>query len=152
VGYGRARPLSSGPAAEEDVIHVELKPLLGDVDPAQVREARARVREALDRIVTRGGGETANRVQVVAGRVISWAVSRDLVDPAAAGVFAGLEKPAPTGIRSRVLSDDEIKRLWPAIADEPPREATFWEFAFRTGQRRGEIIGAMFEQFAAPHE
>lgn len=134
------------------LIRVELKPLLGDVDPTQVREARARVREAFDSIVTRGGGETANRLHVVAGRVISWAVSRDLVDPSASGVFAALEKPAPTHVRSRVLTDDEIKKLWPAIQQEPPREAAFWEFAFRTGQRRGEVIGATFEQFASPHE
>jgi integrase len=134
------------------LIRVELKPLLGDIDPAQVREARARVRAALETIVTRGGGETANRLHVVAGRVISWAVSRDLVEPAASGVFAGLEKPAPTCVRSRVLTDDEIRRLWPAIQDEPPREAAFWEFAFRTGQRRGEIIAATFDQFAFPQE
>jgi integrase len=134
------------------LIRVELKPLLGEVDPTQVREARARVRAALENIVTRGGGETANRLHVVAGRVISWAVSRDLVDPAASGVFAGLEKPVPTAVRSRVLSDEEINKLWPAIQEEPPREAAFWEFAFRTGQRRGEIIGATFQQFASPHE
>jgi integrase len=84
--------------------------------------------------------------------VISWAVSRDLVDPTASGVFAGLEKPAPTRVRSRVLRDDEIRRLWPVIHDEPAREAAFWELAFRTGQRRGEIIAATFEQFAVTHE
>src|SRR5262249_34237690 len=134
------------------LIRIELQPLLGDVDPTRVREARWRVREALDKIVARGGGETANRLRAVASRVISWAGSRDLVDPAASGVFVGLEMPVPTRPRLRVLTDDEIKRLWPAIQDEPPREAAFWEFAFRTGQRRGEILGATFEQFAAPQE
>jgi integrase len=148
-------PKETRPSTQREwarLIRVELKPLLGDVDPAQVREARRRVREALDRIITRGGGETANRLHVVAGRVISWAVSRDVIDPAASAVFAGLEKPAPSRIRSRVLGDDEIKALWPVIQEEPPREAAFWEFAFRTGQRRGEIMAATFEQFAAPHE
>lgn len=38
------------------------------------------------------------------------------------------------------------------MQDEAPREAAFWEFALRTGQRRGEILGATFEQFVAPHE
>ena len=61
-------------------------------------------------------------LHVVASHITSWAVSRDLVDPAASGVFAGLEKPAPTPARSRVLMDDEIRRLWPVIQDEPPRE------------------------------
>ena len=148
-------PKETRPSTQQEwarLIRVELKPLLGDVDPAQVREARARVREALETIVTRGGGETANRLHVVAGRVISWAVSRDLIDPAASGVFAGLEKPTATRVWSRVLRDDEIKRLWPAIQDEPPREAAFWEIAFRTGQRRGEIIAATFDQFAVPQE
>jgi integrase len=148
-------PKETRPSTQQEwsrLIRVGLKPPLGHIDPAQVREARARVREALETIVTRGGGETANRLHVVAGRVISWAVSRDLIDPAASGVFAGLEKPAPTRVRSRVLTDDEIGRLWPAIQDEPPREAAFWEFAFRTGQRRGEIIAATFEQFISPHE
>jgi hypothetical protein len=138
-------PKETRPSTQREwarLIRVELKPLLGDIDPAQVREARARVRAALEEIVERGGGETANRLHVVASRVISWAVSRDLVDPTASAVFAGLEKPTPTRARSRVLSDDEIRRLWPAIQEEPPREAAFWEFAFRTGQRRGEIMAA----------
>jgi integrase len=148
-------PKQTRPSTQREwgrLIRIELQPLLGDVDPAEVREARWRVREALDTIVARGGGETANRLRVVAGRVVSWAVSRDLVDPAASGVFVGLERPAPTCIRRRVLTDDEIKGLWPAILEEPPREAAFWELAFRTGQRRGEILGATFEQFAAPQE
>jgi integrase len=148
-------PKETRPSTQREwgrLIRVELKLLLGDVDPAQVREARWRVREALDKIVSRGGGETANRLRVVASRIISWAVSRDLVDPAASGVFVGIEMPVPTQARSRVLRDDEIKRLWPAIQEEPPREAAFWELAFRTGQRRGEILAATFEQFAAPCE
>ncbi len=108
--------------------------------------------EALDTIGARGGGETANRLRVVASRVTSWAVSRDLVDPAASGVFVGLEMPVRSQPRSRVLTDDEIRRLWPAIQDEPPREAASWELAFRTGQRKGEILTATFEQFATPDE
>lgn len=148
-------PRETRPSTQREwarLIRVELKPLLGDVDPAQVRQARSRVREALEKIVARGGGETANRVRVVASRITSWAVSRDLVDPAASGVFVGLEMPVPVRARSRVLRDDEIKRLWPAIQDEPPLEVAFWELAFRTGQRRGELLAATFEQFAAPHE
>jgi integrase len=77
--------------------------------------------------------------------------AEDLIDPAASGVFAGLEN-APSRIGSRVLGDDEIRALWPVIQDEPPRKAAFWEFAFRTRQRRGEIMAATFEQFVAPHE
>jgi integrase len=148
-------PKETRPSTQREwarLITVELQPLLGDVDPTHVREARCRVREALDKIVARGGGETANRLRVVASRITSWAVSRDLVDPAASGVFVGLEMPLPTRARSRVLSDDEIKRLWPVIQDEPPREAAFWELSFRTGQRKGEILAATFEQFAAPLE
>ena len=71
-------PKQTRPSTQKEwarLIRVELKPLLGDVDPAQVREACARVRQGLDKIVTRGGGETANRLHVVAGRVISWAVT-----------------------------------------------------------------------------
>ena len=68
-------PKETRPSTQREwsrLIKVELKPLLGDVDPAQVRQARWRVREALDKIVTRGGGETANRVRVVASRITSW--------------------------------------------------------------------------------
>jgi len=148
-------PKETRPSTQREwarLIKIELKPLLAEVDPTEVREARSRVRQALESITARGGGETANRVHVVGSRVISWAVSRDLVDPVATGLFAGLEMPAPTRARTRVLTDEEIKILWPAIQDEPPREAAFWEFALRTGQRRGEILGATFEQFAVPHE
>lgn len=148
-------PRETRPSTQREwarLISVELRPLLGDVDLRQVREARSRVRAAFEKIIGRGGGETANRLHAVASRVISWAVSRDLVDPAASGVFAGLEKPVPTAARSRVLTDDEIRKLWPAIQDEALRESAFWEFAFRTGQRRGEILGATFEQFVAPGE
>ena len=97
-------PTETRPSTQREwarLVKIELKPLLGDVDLTDVREARSRVRQALDGIVARGGGETANRLLVVASRVTSWAVSRDLVEPVASGVFVGLDKPALTRARSR---------------------------------------------------
>ena len=148
-------PKHTRPSTEREwsrIIRVELRPALGDVDLTRVRGARARVRAAFAAMLARGGGETAHRLQVFASRVTFWAVSRDLVDSAALGVFASLEKPAPTRARSRVLTDEEIGKVWRAMQDESPRESAFWEPAFRTGQPRGELLGTTFEQFAAPHE
>jgi integrase len=57
----------------------------------------------------------ANRVFEVIRRVFSWALEKDLL---AASPCVGLKKPGGESARDRVLSSDEIRSVWAALAGE----------------------------------
>jgi integrase len=50
-------------------------------------------------------------------------------------------RPAPERSRDRVLSDDEIRRLWLALDSEPVRIASVFKLAILTAARRSEVLG-----------
>lgn len=89
------------------------------------------VLDKLDRIEAKSQREHA----LVCARVFfRWAVAHDYIeiDPT-----AGLKK-APQTSRSRVLTDDEIRRIWRAT-DEPTPHNQIVRLLLLTGQRRNEI-------------
>ncbi len=90
---------------------------------------RKDVRALLDGIVARGCGPTANRTRAVLHRLFGWAVEVDLLD---ASPCAGLPRLVKETPRSRVLTDDEIKRLWPWL---PP----YGRLQLLLGCRGGEL-------------
>lgn len=147
----KARELSKlRPSTQKEwgrLIAKEIEPVLGAmVLDSDVRGARKRVRDATDAIVTRGSPYTACRTWEVVRRLIGYGIQRDLLDPSASGIFANMERPAEEKGRSRVLKDDEIKAVLKAIETEPPIMRVFWTVAFLTGQRRGEILAARWDQ------
>lgn len=78
----------------------------------------------------------ANRVLAVLKRMFRWALDRDLIQ---AHPAVGLTPPAPERTRDRVLTDAELRKLWPTfVAMGYP-----WGIAFRvlllTAVRRGEV-------------
>jgi integrase len=127
------------------LFHVEIVPTLANLDASQVREARRRIRELTDTIVARGARYTANRVWEVVRRIVGWGVSQDLLAPEASAVFANFERPALEKKRDRVLNHEEIRKVLAAVEQEPPITATFWRLLFLTGQRRGEVLAARWE-------
>jgi integrase len=129
------------------LIAVEIEPTIGTmVLDSDVRSARKRVRDTTDAIVTRGSPYTACRTWEVIRRLIGYGIQRDLLDPSASGIFANMQRPAEEKGRTRVLKDDEIKAVLKAVETEPPIMRVFWKLAFLTGQRRGEILGARWDQ------
>ncbi len=116
---------------------------------------RKDVREIRDNVAQKSGPIESNRVVSLFNRVMNWAVDEDHAkfNPAARLKKVGEEKR-----RERVLSGEEIARLWGELdaalgvdetkgglnaADLVAAEATrrAFKLLFLTGQRRGEVIG-----------
>jgi integrase len=56
-----------------------------------------------------------------------------------------VHKPARETARERVLSDEEIRRVFEALTDERPIIAALWELLFFTGVRPGSALAARWE-------
>ena len=102
---------------------------LGDI-------TRADVHDLLDAIVDRGSPVAANRILAALRRMCGWAVERGIITSSPCDK---VKPPTAERSRDRVLSDDELRRLWIAT------DAIGWPFRdlvrllMLTGQRRDEI-------------
>lgn len=124
-------------------------------DRRYVEIERREVREVRDRVLVGSGPIESNRVVALFNRVMNWAVDEDRAkfNPA-----ARLKKVGDERRRERVLTSDEIKRLWrewdqPLTVDHEVGGLTEADLAAAvavrralklllvTGQRRGEVIG-----------
>jgi len=70
----------------------------------------------LDAVADRGAVVKANRVYAHAHRFFRWCVSREII---AISPMNGLEKPGGETSRDRVLSDDEVVKVWKAAGAVP---------------------------------
>jgi integrase len=78
----------------------------------------------------------ANRTKAILSRFFRWLADRDVI---AASPCVGVARPSKERPRDRVLSDDELRRLWLACeALDDPAKACI-RLLILTGQRRGEI-------------
>ena len=97
---------------------------------------RADVHELLDGIVDRGALIVANKTLAALRRMCGWAVERGIITTSPC---EGVKAPSQERSRDRVLSDDELRRVWTAC------DAVGWPFGplvhllILTGQRRDEV-------------
>ena len=94
--------------------------------------------EVLDEAVDRGAPIAANRTLAAIRKLFNWAVGRDVI---AVSPCAGLKAPSPEQSRDRVLSDDEIRKLWKAAELQGHPFGTMVQLLLLTGQRRSEVAG-----------
>jgi integrase len=80
---------------------------------------RRDVRDVLARIVDRGAPIAANRTLEIIRKMFNFGISHDWLEHNPA---ARIEKPGVEHTRDRVLTDDEIRRLW-AVLDRVPNTA-----------------------------
>jgi integrase len=80
----------------------------------------------------------ANRTHAALSRFFRWLCERDVI---VASPCIGVPLPSKETPRDRVLSDEELRRLWLACADLDGRESACVRLLILTGQRRGEIAG-----------
>ncbi|MGH9204477.1 MAG: tyrosine-type recombinase/integrase, partial [Vicinamibacterales bacterium] len=149
-----------GCAEEERVLNVDVLPFWKD---RSVRELTRRdVRALVAPIVDRGSPIMANRVLAVVRRMLNYGIRNDWLDANPASL---IDKPGNEVSRERVLTDDEIRRLWRLLsrqpttaeraapgrkrskgtADDPicpvaPPLAAAMKIRFLTAQRGGEVI------------
>jgi integrase len=155
-----AKPRKRSAAEDERVLRVDVLPRWKG--RAVQSLTRRDVRDVLDRIVERGAPYAANRTFEVVRRMLNWAVEQDWIDASPA---SHVKKPSKEYARDRVLTDDEIRKLWrclshfrataqkrapgrkhaPSDPDDPfcplsPRLAAVQKVRLLTAQRGGEVL------------
>lgn len=119
-----------------------IKPAIGKLKVASVSFSDV---DRLHRKVTKGGAPyRANRIAALLSKMFSLAIKWDMrVDNPVKGVERNQEQR-----RSRYLSSDELQRLTAALATHPNQlAANAIRLLLLTGARRGEVLGAKWDQF-----
>jgi integrase len=109
---------------------------------------RGDVRDLLERVVDRGAPIMANRTLQLVRKVFNFGIGRELVE---VNPCAQLDRPAPTRQRDRVLSDDEIRKLWKALDAQPAEMAAVFKLRLITAQRGGEVADMRWQDWQPEH-
>lgn len=121
----------------ERTIQRELLPRWRNLAAADV--TRRHVIELVESIAERGSGIMANRLKALISKIFNFALSEKdpvvTVNPA-----LGVRNPTPERQRDRVLSEAEIRALWLALDEEPPKIAGIFKLGLLTAQRKGEVL------------
>jgi integrase len=122
----------------ESTLRNHILPKLGQRPIAQLK--RTEITAVLDRVEQTSGASAADAAKRVLSALMNWHQSRsDFVNPMTR--IKSRLKPSERA-RTHVPSDDEIKRIWVAVADE--RVGTYGQvirFMAMTGARRSEAEG-----------
>jgi integrase len=86
-----------------------------------------------------GAPVAANRVRALVSRIYTFGAEQRLV-PAAVNPVIGVKKPTKETTRDRVLTQDEIRRLWEACATQNPHVCAWFRLRLVTAQRGGELL------------
>lgn len=123
------------------VYNKEVAPRWGALPIAAI--TKRNVIELLDSVVDRGAPVQANRVLAVVRKFFNWCVERDIL---AASPCIGVKAPSPEKARERVLSDEEIRRVWLALEKEPYPFGPMFKLLLLTGQRVSEVAGISWSE------
>ena len=140
-------------------------PKIGERRYADLR--RAEIIAMIEKIGASGGRVTANRAHAMVRQVLNYALKRDLIE---ANPALAIERVFPETSRERVLTEDEIRKLWAFLeaaranagvglkAGQAQGErpinglsapvATALQLCLLTLQRAGEVVGARLEEFS----
>lgn len=111
-----ARKFKKSADQDQRILDVEVLPRWRD---KSVRELTRRdVRQLVERVADRAP-VMANRVLAIVRRMLNFAVDHDWIE---ANPAARVKKPAPETSRDRVLTDDELRRVWRVLSHFPTTE------------------------------
>ena len=99
---------------------------------------RQDVLAVMDDIVAQGMPSAANHALAAVRKFFSWSVERELI---AESPCLAVKKPARVNARERVLSEDEIGRVWNAALKIGYPFGTVVQLLMLTAQRRNEVAG-----------
>jgi integrase len=132
---------------DEWIINREILPVWRSRKAADVK--RKDVLALLDKIVERDVLVLANRVKGLINKIFNFAIARGIVEVNPA---YGVSNPGgQERQRDRVLSEDEIRRLWGALENESIKVAAIFRLALLTAQRKGEVCGMKWEELDLEH-
>jgi integrase len=107
---------------------------------------RSEIVRLLDRIEDSSGPRMADVTLAVLRRVFHWHALRS--DEFRSPIVRGMGRQSPADHRgTRILDDDELRRLWAATADEQPFSALI-RFLLLTTARRGEAASMRWTEIA----
>ena len=99
----------------------------------------------LDEIVARGAPIQANRTLEIVRKLFNWAVGRDILG---ANPCYRLPKPSIENRSDRVLTEEEIRVVWRALAGEAQLTAATFKLRLLTAQRGAEILAMRWDQIS----
>jgi integrase len=97
----------------------------------------------LDSVVARNAPIKANRLKAIVSKMFAFALARELVEY---NPVLGTPRPAPESSRERVLSEEEIRRLWMALDAEPAHVVAVFKLLLLTAARRSEVLGMKWSE------
>ena len=106
---------------------------------------RRDVSSMLDEIVSRGAPIQANRTLEIIRTLYNWAIARDIVG---ANPCYRVPKPSIENRSDRVLSEEEIRAVWLALAAEAPLTAATFKLRLLTAQRGAELLAMRWDQIS----
>lgn len=136
-----ARPRNRSWKETERILGREFVAVHGQRDIREID--RHDILELIDGAVERGAGYQANRIHSNLRKLFNWCVERGIVD---VSPMIRMKPPTKEQARDRVLTDDEIRAVLKACADEPYPYRQFVPLLIATGQRRGEISNLKWSQ------
>ena len=89
--------------------------------------------------VRNGSPVAANRLRALVSRIFTFGADQRLV-PATTNPVIGVKKPTKEASRDRVLTDDEIRRIWDACDSQNPYVSAWFRLRLVTAQRGGELL------------
>ena len=132
----KEKPLRSA-AAIESALNRLVKPRIGKLGVYEMR--RSHVAEMLDRIEDEAGPVMADRSRAYLRKAMSWYAERDdQFNLTAAFVRVKPRADPKQRARTRVLSDEEIRAIWPAL-DKAGTFGALVKMLLLTAQRRDEV-------------
>ena len=89
--------------------------------------------------VRHGSPVAANRLRALVSRIFTFGAEQRLV-PATTNPVIGVKKPTKETSRDRVLTDEEIRRIWDACDTQNPYVSAWFRLRLVTAQRGGELL------------
>lgn len=133
--YVKKQNLRSAPEIER-IIKVYLKPQWSKRTFIEI--GRRDIARLLDSIEDGNGPVQADRVLAVLSKMCNWFQGRD--DNYVSPVVRGMKRTKPKErARQRILSDDEIRLLWP-LMEKTGTFGAFLQVSLLTGQRKGKVV------------
>ncbi len=130
-----AKPNKRSWKEDQRLLTVELEPALGRRTAKTIE--RAEVQRLIDAIAARPAPILANRTLSLVRKIYNFGIEKDLVP---SNPCVGIPRPAKEAERERVLTDDEIRKVWAACGEFSQEIAAVFRLFLLTGQRHTEVL------------
>ena len=129
-----AKPKNRGWAETRRLLKKNAEPRLKHLNLNEI--TRHHIIEVLDRMVGRGAPIQANHTLAAIRKLFNWSLDRGLVEH---NPVQGLKPPGKAVARDRILTDEEIRKVWIAWTELGWPFGSISKLLLVTGQRRGEV-------------